>query len=237
MRIDEGWGPEPTRDETGAAAALSPQRRRVLDALGPDPLPVAAIAARLGLHLNTAREHLEGLAASGLVVRTRQARAGRGRPAWAYAVHRAAVSRAAGEYAALASLLAQHVASQPGDVAADMSRLGRQWGRSLASRPAGTSAQPADDEPGEPDSPSEEAAAEAALVGLLDDLGFAPEVAPDAVRLRQCPMLDVARQRPDVVCAVHLGLAQGALEEAGGSAAGMRLEPFAEPGACLLRMR
>jgi hypothetical protein len=35
---------------------------------------------------------------------------------------------------------------------------------------------------------------------------------------------------------VHLGLAQGALEEYGAEPAGARLLPFAEPGACRLHL-
>jgi predicted ArsR family transcriptional regulator len=77
---------------------------------------------------------------------------------------------------------------------------------------------------------------EEAVVGLLGDLGFDPEARPEVVRLRQCPMLAVARERPGVVCEVHRGLVIGALEGAGGSADGVRLEAFAERGACLLHL-
>ena len=39
---------------------------------------------------------------------------------------------------------------------------------------------------------------------------------------------------PDVVCQVHLGLVAGALEAHDESSDGLRLEPFARPGACEL---
>ena len=74
------------------------------------------------------------------------------------------------------------------------------------------------------------------MLDLMDDLGFAPEVSPEVIRLRQCPMLDVARAQPDVVCAVHRGLVEGALEERGVAPDGVRLDVFAAPGACLLHL-
>ncbi|MDP2774020.1 MAG: hypothetical protein Q8O61_10740, partial [Nocardioides sp.] len=79
--------------------------------------------------------------------------------------------------------------------------------------------------------------ARAEVVTLLDDLGFAPEVATDRpadVRLTRCPLLEAAHRHPDVVCAVHLGIVRGALSALGADAEGTRLLPFAEPGACRL---
>ncbi|HET8594728.1 MAG TPA: helix-turn-helix domain-containing protein [Intrasporangium sp.] len=212
----------PTRD--GAAdlvAGLSPQRRRVFDALDAAPRPIAVLAEALGLHVNTVREHLDGLVASGLALRSQLAPKGRGRPGWGYAVRPGATSPAVGEYATLASVLADHVASQGGDVRGDMRRLGRGWGEALLSGRA-PKADPED--------------AEREVVSLLGDLGFDPDGTPDCLRLRQCPMLAVARERPDVVCSVHHGLVEGALEAAGGDANAVRLEAFAEIGSCRLRL-
>lgn len=219
MKNNAEWGPAPTRSgASDVAAALSPQRRRVFEALENDPKGIAAVAKELGLHANTVREHLDGLVAAGLAVRSQRAPSGRGRPGWGYAVRPGARTAAAGEYATLARVLAQHVASQGGDVSADMVRLGEGWGRALVEdRPVAEDPEPA-------------------VVELLGELGFDPEVTPAAVRLRQCPMLDVARERPGVVCEVHRGLVIGALEGSGGSGDGVRLEAFAERGACLLHL-
>ena len=73
-------------------------------------------------------------------------------------------------------------------------------------------------------------------MAILDDLGFAPQESPDCdtVRLRRCPLLDVARQYPEIICQVHKGLISGALTELGGDDAGVDLLPFAEPDACRL---
>src|SRR5699024_10851013 len=76
------------------------------------------------------------------------------------------------------------------------------------------------------------------VVRLLDQLGFAP--ASDAhasrVELRRCPLLAAALRTPEVVCAVHLGLARGALGALHAQPDGTTLEPFALPGACLLHL-
>ncbi|MFE4464666.1 helix-turn-helix transcriptional regulator [Oerskovia sp. NPDC056781] len=77
------------------------------------------------------------------------------------------------------------------------------------------------------------------VVSLLDRLGFAPRADDDAasVALTRCPLLEAAYRNPEVVCAVHLGLAQGALERLGAPREGTSLLPFAEPGACRLHLR
>lgn len=198
---------------------LSPQRRRVFEALTSEPLGIAAVASALGLHTNTAREHLDGLVSAGLALRSRLAPTGRGRPGWGYAARPGAVNAASGEYATLARVLADHVARQGGDVAGDMARLGEGWGKALIEERMPVS---------DPD---------VAVIDLLGELGFDPEPTPAVVRLRQCPMLAVARERPDVVCEVHRGLVIGAMETAGAPADGVRLEAFAERGACLLHLR
>lgn len=230
----------PSRE--GAAdlvAGLSPQRRRVFDALSDEAQPVSAVAEILGLHVNTAREHLDGLLDSGLVHRSRLAPKGRGRPGWGYAVRAGASSPAIGEYAALAGVLAEHVVAQGGDVRGDMRQLGRGWGAALIRGRNGSPASAA----GRPDADSVQdeavrlrADVEREVIGLLGDLGFDPEQGAGCTRLRQCPMLAVAREHPDVVCSVHQGMVEGAMEAGGASPDGVHLEAFAEVGACLLTL-
>jgi len=73
---------------------------------------------------------------------------------------------------------------------------------------------------------------------LLDGLGFAPEERREGeLRLTRCPLLEAALEEPTVVCNVHRGLVLGALEERGVEGAEVELLPFAERGACLLRVR
>ncbi|MDQ4490486.1 helix-turn-helix domain-containing protein [Sinomonas sp. ASV486] len=54
------------------------------------------------------------------------------------------------------------------------------------------------------------------------------------VRLVRCPLLSAAKDQPGVVCSVHAGLVEESLRLLGHDDLGSRLEPFAEPGACLL---
>jgi predicted ArsR family transcriptional regulator len=60
---------------------------------------------------------------------------------------------------------------------------------------------------------------------------------PSVIRLRHCPFLELAEGYDQVVCAIHLGLMQGALTALGAAVTATRLEPFAEPGACLAHLQ
>jgi predicted ArsR family transcriptional regulator len=81
------------------------------------------------------------------------------------------------------------------------------------------------------------------LVRVLDQLGFTPQVVERhdrgnaVVHLRSCPFLDLALASPDVVCGVHEGVIGGALGALGASVADADLQPFAAPGACVVRVR
>lgn len=74
---------------------------------------------------------------------------------------------------------------------------------------------------------------------VLNDLGFESETddqEPAEVRLTRCPLLEAAYRHTEVVCAVHLGIVRGVLEENGADPTGTQLFPFAEPHACRLVM-
>lgn len=200
------------------------------------PPTVGDLVATVGGHPNTTRHHLRVLADAGLVAEERRAPAGgRGRPATGYVVTEAgrravaATPRggAAEEYVALAAAFADRLAERGGDPGDDARAIGKAWGASLATRHAGTAA-------------AGRAGGEE-VVGLLDRLGFSPLAEPaeatgqgTTVLLRTCPLLDAARRHPEVVCQVHLGLVAGALEAHDEPSDGLRLVPFARPGACEL---
>ncbi|MFI2752285.1 helix-turn-helix transcriptional regulator [Cellulomonas sp. P22] len=205
---------------------LSEARTTLLETLRAQPAPVtvATLVEVTGLHLNTVREHLDALHRDGLARRRRDDPHGRGRPAWLYEPTRRTSTLAA--YTGLAATLAETIHRTSPTPRADATSAGDRWGHDLArDRPA-------------PDAHDAEPAEHARrqVVELLDDLGFAPE--PDAghrrVRLTRCPLLETARAYPDVVCAVHLGVARGALAAHGADPDAARIAPFAEPGACLL---
>ncbi|GAA1126225.1 helix-turn-helix transcriptional regulator [Nocardioides aquiterrae] len=217
-------GPRPAR--TAGGRLVSPSRAALLETLQaqPEPTSLPALVAATGLHANTVREHLDGLRRSGLVARTPAPPSGRGRPGWLYAATPRSQEDPRPEYAGLAAALAAVIARTSPEPSEEARRAGADWGRRLA-HDAGAA------EGGD-------AGARRQVTGIFEDMGFAPE--PDAddreLRLTRCPLLEAAHQQPDVVCAVHLGIAQGALETYGAPADGVELLPFVEPGACLLRL-
>jgi predicted ArsR family transcriptional regulator len=221
-------GPRPAAATRGGRP-LSPARAFVLDALreAGRPVTLAELSATTGLHPNTLREHLEPLVARGPARRERAAPTGRGRPAWLYTAVAPGVADPASstEYAGLAAALAAHIHRSSPDPKADAVAAGRAWGRELA-RKAGP---PASRGPG---------AARRQVARLLDDVGFCPE-ADDRVTdvlLTRCPLLEAAREYPDVVCGVHLGIVRGALEEYGADSSRTHLQPFSDPDGCRLHL-
>lgn len=79
------------------------------------------------------------------------------------------------------------------------------------------------------------------LGDLLDRAGFDCRTSRDpdggyTQRLRRCPVLELAREHPDIVCTSHLGMARELLSHDGVADERVTLEAFAEPGACLLRI-
>lgn len=182
-----------------------------------EPMDIRQLADAVGLHPNTAREHLEQLAAAGMVTTEPVRGGGRGRPSLRYRLASDAVDEDAAPYRALAGVLAAELARRP-DARNRARSAGEQWGRRLAG------------------GVRSDAGAVAGLVQLLDDAGFAPEApagSDAAIRLHSCPFGPLARERGDIVCGVHLGLIRGALQELGAPFDAVALEPFVEPGLCL----
>lgn len=216
----------------------TPRRRAVLDALrtAARPLGVADIAAGLGIHPNTARFHLDALVADGSVECELAQPAGRGRPRTVYRPRPGMDRGGARAYLLLARILLSRLAAGP-DPGAAAAEAGRAWGRYLVA----------------PVTPFRHPTARQAtgrLAELLADLGFEPDLGvepepaadgapaggPAPIRLRHCPFLELAEEYGAVVCPLHLGLVQGALAELRAPVAAARLEPFAEPDACLVHL-
>ena len=226
----ENRGPSPVRrDDT--LAGMSPARARVLEFLQSQPEAVSAdrVAGVFGQHVNTVRGHLDQLVSDGLALRHRREAAGRGRPSWLYASNplKSEPDSRVREYGALAGALASHLIRTRSTPADEARTAGQEWGRRIASdrgaAPAGI----------DPDPP---ASARREVLGILDELGFAPAATAGSplVQLRRCPLLDVARRYPEVICQVHLGVVAGALREMGGTDDGLDLLPFADAGSCRL---
>ena len=238
-----GYGPLSTSSKRNRLAHLSSARAGILELLidQGEPCTVGALSALTRQHPNTIREHLDGLVAARLAVRSRALADGRGRPPWLYSVTPDAGSdQRAGDYAGLASALAAQIARTSEQPQADAIEAGRMWGRDLVRR------SPVDADSTEVKSPVQHpararsaVAARRAVVALFEELGFAPKADARAavVKLRRCPLLEAAHQYPEVVCGVHLGIARGALDELGNDPSQTErtvLQPFSEPGACRL---
>jgi len=189
------------------------------------PLSVADVAEAMDLHVNTARFHLDGLVDDGLADRTTETRDTPGRPRILYTSE--GPSPGPRSYEFLAEMLSGFVSSldEAGPATVE---LGKAWGRHLVERAA----------PSEHIDPPE---AVARLNRLLDSVGFQSEVrAADEgieVRLRHCPFREVAQKHTDIVCAIHLGLMQGALDELGAPMVATSLDPFVTPQLCIAHLR
>ena len=208
--------PSPAGSRREAVLSLLRQSDRALS--------VAEVAEAMGLHVNTARFHLDGLVDDGLADRRTEPRVTPGRPRILYSSEGPAPGPRS--YELLAQMLTGFVSSLE-DAGPATTELGRAWGRHLVERAA----------------PSEHVDAEDALARLnrlLDAVGFQPEVRPTPegaeLRLHHCPFREVAQQHTDIVCAIHLGLMQGALDELGAPLAATSLDPFVTPHTCLARL-
>lgn len=200
---------------------LGPMRAEVLHhlRLAGRPLPVAEIAAAVGLHPNTTRFHLDALAASDLVTRTVEQRDQPGRPKVLYA---SVMAHRVDHYQDLAAVMVRHVVGDLPDRAERIEAAGRAWGEQLRAEHDPTSSQPPIDR----------------LVDVMADLGYEPDYvespAPTVV-VQPCPFLSLVGDDPDVICQLHLGLAHGLMgPDADWDVVG--IEPFATPSTCLIHL-
>lgn len=188
------------------------------------PMSIVAIADQLDVHPNTVRFHLDALHGAGRVEQVASHRKGPGRPALLFKATRLMDPGGPQGYRVLAELLVADLAHEQN---ADVKALaaGQAWGRHLQP-PAPTT----DGPPGMQTSID-------FLVGLLDELGFAPEHRGDeGIGLRHCPFLELAKSQKAVVCPIHLGIMRGALETWDASVTVDRLDAFVEPDLCMARL-
>lgn len=219
------------QDFQDSSTAESAGRRRAVMRLlraSPDPMSIAGIAEELGVHPNTVRFHLDSLVGDGQVEHVEPDRKGPGRPPLMFRAVRQMDRGGTRHYRLLAEILTMAFADErdPGSKAL---AAGRAWGRKVDAElhpQAGDAAT------------AEEVITR--LIDVLDELGFAPERrvvdGEQQVGLRHCPFLELAENRSNVVCPVHLGLMQGAVETWGAPVVVDRLDPFVEPDLCLAHL-
>lgn len=191
------------------------------------PLSARDVADELGLHINTARFHLDVLVRHGRLRREAGRSHGPGRPRDQYSLEPGMDRGGPRNYKLLSEVLISHLAVEhnPSDAAV---RAGQAWGRYLVPPPAPSQQLSSDD-------------GVARLTEMLSDIGFDPQMSagPGAdieIRLRHCPFLELAETHRDVVCALHMGLMQGALEQLAIPLRAQSLTPFADPHTCLARL-
>lgn len=241
-----GRGPSGEPVDTPSHRALASERRVAILRLirdAADGLTAGQVAVDTGLHLTTARAHLDRLTEAKLLVKTRPSGGVPGRPAWRYRA--AAPAPAPASYRGLAAALLENLADAGTDARAAAIRVGRRWGRRLAeaAREGGDAAGAAADADGA-----------GLVVEVLDQLGFAPRrrTSPEddatELHLPTCPFLELVAVNPETTCALHQGVVHGVLEHAASRPAGEPrpgeeprpgpavLDPFGAPDACVVRI-
>lgn len=203
----------------------------------PEGVNTATLARLTGLHPNTVRFHLDVLTEAGIVTVFNDPARKPGRPRLLFAaVHHAPPTGIPGGlhstsqdgYMLLAAVLIQHLARISEDPAAIAEAAGRIWATDRT-------AQDGADRDGADQSPSDTRAV-AEVTALFDELGFAPETVHEPqgwrILLHRCPFHALAAEHPEIVCRLHLGLLQGAVNRLGRPSETVRLQPFIAPGLC-----
>jgi predicted ArsR family transcriptional regulator len=184
-----------------AKALGDPTRHSIFRAVvdSPGPIDVATLTARFGVNHNAVRQHLSKLCAAGLVIEEVGPATGPGRPRLQYRA--ALVANGDWElpspYEELSVMLVEALASgrTPREVGAEA-------GRRLAAQLA------------QIDDPVERLEVNAARHGF-EPRRVERRSSVDLV-LGRCPYQAPAASAPDIVCQLHLGLAEGIAQASGG---------------------
>jgi predicted ArsR family transcriptional regulator len=211
-----------------AVASLGePIRRRIYDHISAQSIPVSRddVAGSLDIPRQTAAFHLDRLAEQGLLAVSFARRSGRsgpgaGRPAKLYerSARQVSVSLPPRHYDLAGGLLAGALveAEQTGEAPRDV--LGRRadaLGRALAvERP--------------------DEAVTGALLRLLENHGYEPQVEGADIALHNCPFHSLAREHTELVCGMNLHLLEGVLAGLGRTGLRACLDP--KPSRCCVRL-
>jgi predicted ArsR family transcriptional regulator len=186
------------------------------------PVGIAHLTAETGLSAGAVRFHLANLLRDGSARSVHpQTHPGRGRPVVEYEAAPTNPADPAEAYRMLAAALGRELRrSRRPRAAFD---AGRHWAQAASFPPI---------------TQSPETSALDAVTQLFHEGGFAPAAgeSPHTVELHECPFYELATELPGVVCAVHHGLTEGALERAG-IAATVRVVPVLDgSGPCLVHL-
>ncbi len=200
----------------------------------PTPLSVQQIAARVGLHPNTVRPHLEKLKESGLI-KTETSLSGKvGRPVHLYSPTPKRPAALLGDKAlrilrgVIAETLSELITTYKA-TPEDAYEMGRVWGRQIrnsaefdGAKTGNSSKRPRSAEKNKAkaaDSAFVLRRSEAVLSEDLELLGFEPSVENleegALVYFGDCPYRDLANSAPEIVCTVHKAICDESLRCAG----------------------
>jgi predicted ArsR family transcriptional regulator len=197
-------------------AIANPTRLRLVRHLAKhETASLAELAAAASVHPNTARPHLAALEEAGVVTRSADDRAERGRPPVRY--------RLAGDWTldpagplGLSGLLAS-VVLRSGLSSKELRALGAEWGRYLVGRPG--------------------AGAPGREIPLsLGALGYDARLTNGTVELSACPCPVVLPSHPDRICRLADGVIDGVLAASGGELEAGKAEHDPERRHCTVRV-
>ena len=192
--------PRPTTELFPEALNLSPKQREVLAALQrhPNGAKAGTVAEELGMHVNTARGHIDELVHAGAVNVLSAPSKGRGRPSLIFQVRVPDNKAVAEEYITLVEVLTTMLAGKEelDDAAsAKAIEIGRHWARTTGA--------------------GESEGALGTLFSTLRNMGFDPATRPDStdIELRACPFVSSGLRPSPFLCAVHAGFLQETSDE------------------------
>ena len=183
------------------------------------PVGIAELNEQFAFNHNAIRQHLAKLVASGLVVESRSVGGGRGRPRLLYEVDPAVDGRwgTPGPYERLSRLLVEVIRT-----GVDAEEVGR--------RAADRFRAP---------SPSGDAVAD--IGTAMARQGFEPEVRPvrdgAEIILQSCPFATAALADRATVCALHLGIAEGLVDDTAAATVTELVAHDPRTAGCRLRVR
>ncbi len=213
------------------------RRHQVLEILrtAPEPRTVSQIARKLRVHGNTVRFHLDSLLSDGLIEIEESNDGERpvGRPAIRYRAVARVVPSQMRHTETLVRLFLGDLEADP-DGLERAKAIGRKWGSDQAKElEVGRTPRGLDRDVHR-------------LNTLLNDMGFeSDKPSAQQICVKACPFLDDVKAR-DIeevgtvdlhpVCAVHLGVMKGALEEWGADLEVTNLVPFARVDRCTINL-
>ncbi len=215
------------------------------------------LAGATGLHITTVRFHLGVLLRAGVITARTLTRSTPGRPRSVYELRPEKPSFE--PYEPLVALLAANLGSTTDTRRRRAEKAGRDWAADLVPVAESSALDGCAVESSAVDGCAVESSAVTSSVDKSSDsessirategivslfaqmrfdpelMDLVPETGQQDIWLRGCPFRAAALVHPEVICAIHLGLLQGAMTRLGGQSRTASLLPLVEPALCVVR--